>query len=442
MQSPWNVAPMAPRISLKDLSEEARKQRKRQQKLETRQRQKLRDSTPSQALTASTPTLTAPASAARLSTANPASAFACSPTLGSASWTTTTPRITFGVAPDSSPSPIVTSIISAPARLPASVGKDSLGRGHVDMDELIASVAALAFVDRQVLERDFECDVELFDEDVCGDAAMDNSTPDMEPSSPPTELPPPAATSPPAAPAEPAPLDHRGRPYYNEERYPTARSYISHRLGASPERLAALPSPYTRGDERYATLADVMSTRPPAAWNTRIAPTSIIWPKPDTKRDYNLRSIALQGVVPQDVIDAALRHLPSSIYPPSPATTKEEMVEQLATCPELDDIHVLEHGSGKDGKRVRLNGTAYRQPRRISWSVVWCDRVWSEKHQAYLMGFFSYSQSYRLPEDWRARLMPYDVFALGDACWRATFDELTSISQQCPPTGCQPLCCT
>jgi hypothetical protein len=55
------------------------------------------------------------------------------------------------------------------------------------------------------------------------------------------------------------------------------------------------------------------------------------------------------------------------------------------------------------------------------------------------MGFFSYSQSYRVPTDWRGQLMPYDVFLLGDACWRASYDVLTPISQACQPTGCQGL---
>ena len=55
------------------------------------------------------------------------------------------------------------------------------------------------------------------------------------------------------------------------------------------------------------------------------------------------------------------------------------------------------------------------------------------------MGFFSYSQSYRSPEDWRGRLMPMDVFMLGVACWRAAYNELSMISQACPPTGCQAL---
>jgi len=54
---------------------------------------------------------------------------------------------------------------------------------------------------------------------------------------------------------------------------------------------------------------------------------------------------------------------------------------------------------------------------------------------------YSYSQSYRLPEDWRGALMPMPIYKLGEDLWRhrAVFAALSPISQQCPPTGMQAL---
>ena len=69
-------------------------------------------------------------------------------------------------------------------------------------------------------------------------------------------------------------------------------------------------------------------------------------------------------------------------------------------------------------RKAKPRGTTQRgEPRRISWSVVVEWRAWHDVEKQEVMRLYSYSQSYRLPEDLRGHAMPMDVFRLGVACW-------------------------
>jgi hypothetical protein len=231
--------------------------------------------------------------------------------------------------------------------------------------------------------------------------------------------------------AEAAPVDHRGIPRYQSAAHATVRAYVTSRLGATEVRLAALRAD---GDaDGHATLSHVIDEPllkwPPHYWTRR----QLLWRNPIG------HSIAYINVIDEAVVQAAMRHVPASVYPASRDATADELAVQLGQCTLLDDIHVLKKGSGKNGARVRLNATSYPQPRRVSWSVVVESRRWSAEHEKHVRRLYSYSQAYRLPTDWRAVPMPKDVFALGVACWKAAWGELSAMSKQMPPTGCQLL---
>ena len=324
------------------------------------------------------------------------------------------------------------------------------------ISQLVAQLAEVSIQEREALERDYPTtDDEAIDEGSDGAANDEDLSALTQLEQQPTDRMPPRPTSAPVPPPmlldhspllaqqqqqqqrqrstdltplthAPAPLDHQGRPYYDSERFPTSRSYVEYRLGATPACLASLTG------QPVATLADVMATAVPACSPCSLR-SKMLWRNPLG------RSVCLHNVIPEDVVVAALRHVPASVYPSSSVTPVQDLVQQMADCPGLDDIHVLHKGSGRNGRRVRLNETAYSQPRRVSWSVLQEVRRWDGEHAAYVHGLFSYSQSYRLPEDWRAVPMPFDIFSLGVACWRAAWHHLTSISQQAPPTGCQLL---
>lgn len=126
--------------------------------------------------------------------------------------------------------------------------------------------------------------------------------------------------------------------------------------------------------------------------------------------------------------------IPKALLPCADDDTTS-LVRRLAASDFLDDIHVLRGGCGP--QRVRLNATAYPQPRRVTWSV----KAEEEEADAYegCVPLYAYTQYGRLPEDWRCRLMPPDVRALMHSAHnlaRAT----GQLSPQCAastPTACQ-----
>ena len=85
---------------------------------------------------------------------------------------------------------------------------------------------------------------------------------------------------------------------------------------------------------------------------------------------------------------------------------------------------------------MRLNTTAYSQPRRRSWSVEVTDADPKAPNAHMLLNYTAYG---RLAADWRARPMPRAVYDLGVCVWHAAYPFLAKVSQESAPTGCQLL---
>ena len=77
-------------------------------------------------------------------------------------------------------------------------------------------------------------------------------------------------------------------------------------------------------------------------------------------------SIVLRVCIPEQIRAAALKEIPEDVLP-TPGDTAATLRRRLGASKFLEDSHVLEHGRGP--RRVRLNDTAYPQPRRRSWSL-------------------------------------------------------------------------
>ena len=152
------------------------------------------------------------------------------------------------------------------------------------------------------------------------------------------------------------------------------------------------------------TLAEVLATPPP----TSARPPFILqWgPVPLAASQaagatFPASSVTLRPLLPTGVVSEALREIPSCVLPRSDDTVSS-LVARLAQSSFLEDSHVLKGGCGP--RRVRLNTTAYPQPRRRSWSVL----VDVGTTATSLLNYTAYG---RLPEDLEAVPMPRGEFA-------------------------------
>lgn len=184
------------------------------------------------------------------------------------------------------------------------------------------------------------------------------------------------------------------------------------------------------------TLAEAMAEEPPT---TPVTGACILW-GPVGKEEAEVAgaawptsSIVLTRCVPDKVRLAALAEVPTEVLPRQ-GDTVESLVARLAASEFLEDSHVLKAGSGP--KRVRLNATAYSQPRRRSWSVEVTDADPKAPGSHTLLNYTAFG---RLAADWRARPMPRAVYFLGVCVWHAAYPFLTKVSQESAPTGCQLL---
>ena len=147
-------------------------------------------------------------------------------------------------------------------------------------------------------------------------------------------------------------------------------------------------------------------------------------------------SVVLQLCVPEELRRAVLAEVPADVLP-RPDDDAKSLKERLTGSTFLEDSHVLKNGKGPS--RVRLNGTCYPQPRRMSWSVVeQPSRVDADGDQVTrLMNYTAYG---RPPSDWEAVPMPRPVFDLGSFLFNAAHPFLTERSKALGlPTGCQLL---
>ena len=186
-------------------------------------------------------------------------------------------------------------------------------------------------------------------------------------------------------------VDHLGRQYFDTSL--SAGEYMRHRLGSPPNDVPGRGEP---------TLNDVYRAEPPPPG----PPSRPSWTNPRTGR-----SVLLQGVISQSVAAAAAACIPPSVIPNTASASAAEIQHQMSMCQQLDDFYFPVKGHGKNGVRVRVNGTTMQQPRRASWSVR-LGGVQTLADGTRAQELYAYSQSYRPPEDWRARPMPWPVFNL------------------------------
>ena len=79
-------------------------------------------------------------------------------------------------------------------------------------------------------------------------------------------------------------------------------------------------------------------------------------------------SVLLQPWIPVFLLAAVESLIPADAKA-RPADDSESLRKRLGKSPFLDDIHYPKDGNGRGGRRVRLNETAYPQPRRVTYSV-------------------------------------------------------------------------
>jgi hypothetical protein len=132
---------------------------------------------------------------------------------------------------------------------------------------------------------------------------------------------------------------------------------------------------------------------------------------------------------------SVLELLPDALTPRM-SDTSESLVQRLAACDWLDPIHTASKGNAKGGRYVLLNGTAYSQARRKSWSV-----IVGESNDAEVIGLFCYPHRYRASVlEFHCTPMPDPVFALGVELWKTAWPYLTEVSQRAPTNHCELLC--
>ena len=122
---------------------------------------------------------------------------------------------------------------------------------------------------------------------------------------------------------------------------------------------------------------------------------------------------------------------------PRATDTRETLKERLAQSDLLDAIHVLKAGNGKGG-RVALNGTNYKQPRRMSSSLA-AGQASMDEDGHLIQPLYGYTHYGRALSDARCRLMPDPVLQLMLRLWHIAKPYLSAASRASPPTACQLL---
>lgn len=195
------------------------------------------------------------------------------------------------------------------------------------------------------------------------------------------------------------------------------------------------------------TLAEARAEAPPVAGAA--VPVKLLWGPICLRCSEHAggtmptSSVLLDPMIPDQVRAGALAVIPEEVLPRL-GDTAQSLARRLAESTFLEDSHVLKGGKGP--QRVRLNGTTYPQPRRLSWSVLVEEPEGSsdglclqEEVSDSVTKLLNYTAHGREPSDWRSRVMPRPIYDLGVALWHAAYPILTDASRVCPPTACQLL---
>ena len=119
--------------------------------------------------------------------------------------------------------------------------------------------------------------------------------------------------------------------------------------------------------------------------------------------------------------------------------TKTSLIESISASRFFDKQNALKGGGSKGKKRIPLNGTDYRQPRRKSWSVVVHDVHANEIGKPVRTMFVYGKENSRIRQARTAEPMPKPIHRLGLECFLSVRHVLANVCSSSPPNHCQML---
>ena len=140
----------------------------------------------------------------------------------------------------------------------------------------------------------------------------------------------------------------------------------------------------------------------------------------------------------KSVVDAVLSMLPAEVVPVE-GDTSESLALRIARACFFDELAALDGGGRRGRKRRRLNETVYRQPRRISWSVVVEDVHRNDDDTPVRTMYAFGKKNSRIRTHLNATPMPWPVFELGVQCFLSVRHVLAQVCASSPPNHCQML---
>lgn len=139
------------------------------------------------------------------------------------------------------------------------------------------------------------------------------------------------------------------------------------------------------------------------------------------------------------VVDAVLMGVVPSEVRPVEGDTPLSFARRIASTRFFDELAALIGGGSRGSKRTNLNETDYRQPRRISWSVV-VEDVHLNDQGIPVRTMYAYGKrNSRIRTDVHATPMPWPVFELGVQCFLSVRHVLAEVCATSPPNHCQML---
>lgn len=182
--------------------------------------------------------------------------------------------------------------------------------------------------------------------------------------------------------------------------------------GPSPQQKMAL----FRRARRIAWMSDVRARR--ETQHSDIA-SFIVWgPVPSRVSEAYHFPAAVASVVLRPALDdgllARVRALVPEAVRQQPDDSVASLCRRLRKSHFLEDAHVKAGGSGRKNAPdyVQLNGSAYPQPRRVTWVAPEGGAFDDAEHGCVFRACY-YNSTQRLPQDWKAFPMPWDIFDLG-----------------------------
>ena len=181
-------------------------------------------------------------------------------------------------------------------------------------------------------------------------------------------------------------------------------------------RVAAAKMALFQRARRIASMSDVRArceTQP-----SDIAPSMVWGPVPSRVSQAFHFPAAVSSVVLRPVLDdgllARVRALVPEAVMQQPDDSIASLCQRLRHSHFLEDAHVKAGGSGRKNAPdyVRLLGSTYPQPRRVTWVAPEGGAFDDAEHGRVFRACY-YNSTQRSPQDWKAFPMPWDIFDLG-----------------------------